>query len=621
MCGFLGIRRFDGAPVDPRALQELAGLLAHRGPDGDGVWATGSVGFAHRRLAIIDPHGPAQPMASTDGLAHVAFNGEILNYRELRATLRYPFRTDGDTEVLLALHRERGPVGVEELRGQFAYALHDATDDVTWLVRDRLGILPLFYVQTEAYVAFASEAKALLPLVPGGAQVDEEALDAYLSRRAVPAPRTLYRGIRKLLPGHVARIDPDGSMALRSYWSLPDAASVEEVTDADAVEQVRTGLEQAVDACLVADVPVGTYLSGGLDSSLITALVAARWGSGVPTFSVGFGDARLDELPHARVVSEHLRTEHTEVRVGAEDFSDAWQQLTWHRDAPLSEPADLAVHRLAAAAGEHVKVVLSGEGSDELFGGYPKHRFARATVAAGAVPPSLRRLAARAAERLPATGTTRRLAIAGRALAEVTEEERIQAWFAPFTSAERRALLGPTAEPSARGVSDRAGDPLRRMLAADAGPWLADNLLERGDRMTMAASVELRPPFLDHRLVELAFRLPSSVKVRRGAGKWVVKEVARPLLPASIVDRPKSGFPVPLDAWFRGDLRSMAWDRLLAPSSFVTSVFDRAGVRALLERHDRGRRDEAIRIWTLLGLEIWHDACIAGASAPSGAVA
>ncbi len=505
---------------------------------------------------------------------------------------------------------------MEELRGQFAYALHDAADGVTWLVRDRLGILPLYLLRTDSFIAFASEAKALLSMMPGGPRVDEGALDAYLARRAVPAPRTLYHGVEKLLPGHVARIDPNGQMTIRRYWSLPDAAEVEHRSDDSVVSSVGSALVDAVDADLVADVPVGTYLSGGLDSSLITALVARRAGPGVPTFSVGFGDPRFDELPHARAVSEHLNTDHTEVLVGPQDFTASWERLTWHRDAPLSEPADLAVHELAEAAGKRVKVVLSGEGSDEIFGGYPKHRFARATAAAGWAPRPLRRLGLLGAQRLPSTATSRRLAVAARAMSGLSEEERFEGWFAPFTVDERRTLLGPA--PRDPVSAPPGGDPLRRMLAADTGPWLADNLLERGDRMTMAASVELRPPFLDHRLVELAFRLSSRVKVRRGTGKWVLKEVARPLLPAGIVDRPKSGFPVPLDRWFRGQLREMAWDRLLAPTSFVTSVLDRSAVRSVLERHDTGRGDEAIRIWTLLGLEVWHATCIAGARVATG---
>lgn len=274
------------------------------------------------------------------------------------------------------------------------------------------------------------------------------------------------------------------------------------------------------------------------------------------------------------------------------------------------------MHQLALAASERVKVVLSGEGSDELFGGYPKHRMAALSVSAGAVPGPVRRGVASRVHHLP--GRARRAAVAVRALSGRTDTERLGSWFAPFTAQERAALLGrPVAPPPPS--SRHHGDALRRMLVTDAGPWLADNLLERGDRMTMAASVELRPPFLDNRLVDLAFRLPSSVKVHKGVGKWVVKEVARPLLPQAIVDRPKAGFRVPLDRWFRGDLRDLAWDRLTDRGSFVGSVFEAGEIRRLLERHGTGSTDDAIRIWTLLSLEIWHGACVAGAGSASPA--
>ena len=353
----------------------------------------------------------------------------------------------------------------------------------------------------------------------------------------------------------------------------------------------------------MADVPVGAYLSGGVDSSLIAALAAKeRKGAGLHTFAAGFGDPRFDETSWARTVAGIVGSTHHEVRVTADDFQKSWSKLSWHRDAPLSEPADVAVYSLAQRAREHVKVVLSGEGSDELFGGYPKHKFAGMTRWVGPLPaPTLRFL-----ERcLPASGA--RLGTAMRALSETTHAERIRGWFAPFTAPERAALVG---RPPARGApspyTDGHGDALSRMLYADAHTWLADNLLERGDRMSMAASLELRPPFLDHRLVELAFSLPSNVKVRGQTTKWVVKEVARQYLPNDIVDRPKVGFKVPLDDWFRGGLRDMAFDLLTGPSSFVGTTFDQAVVEKLLKTHASGDRNEQPRIWTLLSLEVWH---------------
>jgi asparagine synthase (glutamine-hydrolysing) len=592
----------DGTPVDRDLLVGMAGQLIHRGPDDFGVWIDGSRGMAHTRLSIIDVSGSRQPMAGAGGRNHLVFNGEILNYRELRHQLSYPFRTNGDSEVLLALYEKYGADGVDRLRGQFAYALHDSATDETHLVRDRLGIVPLYYFVSRRVFAFASEIKALLPVI-GSPDVDEDSFHDYLAHRSVPAPYTLIKGVRKVPPGHRLTIGPDGTVRSNAYWRLPARPEVRRGGPREAVRLVAEGLTDSVRDALVADVPVGAYLSGGVDSSLIAALAAKeRKGSGLHTFAAGFGDPRFDETSWARTVAGIVGSTHHEVRVTADDFQESWSKLSWHRDAPLSEPADVAVYSLAQKAREHVKVVLSGEGSDELFGGYPKHKFAGMTRWVGPLPaPTLRFL-----ERcLPAKGA--RLGTAMRALSETTHAERIRGWFAPFTAPERAALVG---RPPARGApsfyTDGHGDALSRMLYADAHTWLADNLLERGDRMSMAASLELRPPFLDHRLVELAFSLPSNVKVCGQTTKWVVKEVARQYLPNEIVDRPKLGFKVPLDGWLRGGLRDMTFDLLTGPSSFVGTTFDQAVVNKLLKTHVSGDRNEQPRIWTLLSLEVWH---------------
>lgn len=606
MCGIVGIQRFDGGTVHEADLRLMAAQLTHRGPDGEGYWTDGPVGFGHRRLSIIDVDGSPQPMASAGDRLHVSFNGEILNYRELRRRLPYPYRTAGDTEVLLAAFAEWGPAGVQQLQGQFAYSLYDGDAATLWLFRDRLGVLPLYYYADASVLLFASEIKALLPVLPAPAEVDEASLFAYLGAASVPPPHTLFRGIRKLPQGHWLRVGPDGWVTTRRYWEIPTEADELDVTEAEAVDLVESALQRSVESALVADVPVGAYLSGGLDSSLIVALMAKVAGHRVDTFSAGFGDPRFDELSHARRVSAMFGTRHTEVAVTPGDFERLWPELTWNRDAPLSQPADVALHLLASTARRRVKVVLSGEGSDELFAGYPKHRVAGWAAAAGRIPAGARTPLLQAAQRrLPARA--HRVRIAARALGEAGEQERIAGWFAPFTTSERRRLLGnPTVHAAPALWAAGRGDPLRRMLYADCHQWLADNLLERSDRMSMSASLELRPPFLDHHLVELAFRLPSAVKVQRGSGKWVVKEVARRHLPGSIVDRPKVGFRVPLDAWFRGALRPMASEMLCAPGSFVGQVMDRAAVRALLDRHQRGRTNEEMRIWALLSLEVWH---------------
>lgn len=581
---------------------KMGRLLHHRGPDDHGVWCDGPVGFAHTRLAIIDVAGSAQPMAGAGGSTHVAFNGEILNYRELREGLTYPFTTRGDTEVLLAVYEKYGPGGVDRLRGQFAYAIHDSRTGETHLFRDRLGILPLYYYVTETFFAFASEIKALLPVIESP-RVDTASLHDYLAHRSVPAPYTFLEGVRKVPQGHHVTARADGSVRVEAFWKLPDAADVLRVTPTQATDLLDEALQASVRDALVADVPVGAYLSGGVDSSLICALVdRQRAGEGLHTFSAGFGDERVDETEWARIAAKVVGSNHHETIITATDFQENWARLSWHRDSPLSEPADVAVYRLAEMARDHVKVVLSGEGSDELFAGYPKYRFARTTRMAVALPRGLLR---QLEGRLPADRA--RLAVALRALSEPSYAERMRGWFAPFTSLERDRLLGG---PPTRSVLDPyldgSGDALRRMLYADVHTWLADNLLERGDRMSMAASLELRPPFLDHRVAELAFRLPSDMKVRGGTTKWLVKEVARRHLPADLVDRPKVGFKVPLDTWFRDHLREMAFDLLNGPSSFIGSTFDRAAVRRLLDGHASGDRNEQPRIWTLLSLEVWH---------------
>jgi len=603
MCGIAGVRRLDGGQVDRGVLERMATVLHHRGPDDHGIWLDGSVGMAHTRLSIIDLGGSVQPMASPDGRRHLVFNGEILNYRDLRKDLSYPFRTDGDTEVLLAIFDKYGPMGVERLRGQFAYALYDSDTGDLHLFRDRLGILPLYYYADAKVFAFASEIKALYPLIDSPA-VDEDSLHDYLAHRSVPSPHTLIKGVRKLPQGNHLVLHADGRFSIAPYWQLSVRSPRNSVTPDEAVSSVEEALKASVHEALVADVPVGVYLSGGVDSSLLTAMTRREYPDQIlHSFGASFSDERYDESRWARQVSALAGTTHHEVLVTADDFMDNWGKLCWHRDGPLSEPADVAIYRLAQLARENVKVVLSGEGSDELFGGYPKYRYANATRWLGAVPAG--RPLGWLERSLPADRAKLRIAV--RALAEDDFEERMRAWFAPFTVREREHLLGrPPRRETPEAYRQGRGDSLRRMLYADTCVWLADNLLERGDRMSMAASLETRPPFLDYRLVELAFGLPSNVKTRGGTTKWVIKEVARRYLPAEIVDRKKVGFKVPLDRWFRQGLREMAFDLLTGPSSYVGSTFDRRAVTEILDSHSRGERDEESRIWTLLSLEVWH---------------
>jgi len=620
VCGIAGIHRFDGAAVDPRTLQAMARTLAHRGPDDHGVWLQDNAGLAHTRLSIIDLAGSRQPMSSASGRWTISFNGEILNYRTLRAGLSYPFRTNGDTEVILAGVSRHGLDFVNSLVGQFAFALRDRDTGTTHLVRDRLGVLPLYYALTPSQLAFASEIKALFPALGHTPGVDQASLDDYLAGRSVPAPATLFAGVSKLPAGHRAEVTADGRLTVTRYWQPAAEDSAGRWTPESAVAAVDEAVTTAVRSALVADVPVGAYLSGGVDSSLIVAKAAElQPGHRVQTFAAGFGDPRTDEFRWARRVSEHVGTDHQEVLVRPEDFESLWSELTFHRDAPVSEPADIAVFRLAQAARASVRVVLSGEGGDELFAGYPKYALARSVATAGLLPAPLRAgVAGLLDHRLPDRMSRARIAL--RAAAAGTPAERHRTWFAPFTAEERRELLGGVAGQDRARAAHR-GDVIRQMLLADLDGWLPDNLLERGDRMSMAASLELRPPLLDHRLVDLAFRLPSSLKVRHGTTKWVLKEVARRYLPSEIVDRKKVGFRVPLRDWFRSDLRDSVWDRLTGTDSFVAQTFDRRAVASLLERHESGRFNEESRIWTLMSLEVWHETFFGTASSPRHAAA
>lgn len=611
MCGILGIRRFDGHPADEALLRKMAAKLHHRGPDGEGFRVFGDVGFGHTRLSIIDLAGSPQPMTSASGPFHITFNGEIFNYQSLRADLErdgVPLKTHGDTEVLLETIRREGIRGLDKLNGQFAFAYFDEAKGTLMVARDRLGILPLYYYTGPGFVAFASEIKGLLPAI-GTPEIDDEAIEQYLTYRSVPPSRTMFRGVKKLAPGTVLHIGKDGSLREETFWALPAKHNGEMLTGDAAIHAVDEKLREAVALRLVADVPVGAYLSGGLDSSLTVALMKKlREGGEVQTFAAGFSDPRFDELPFARQVSEAVGTVHHEVMVTSQDFQELWQQLSWHRDGPMSEPADIAIYKIAKQARASVKVLLSGEGSDEIFGGYPKYAYEPKLAPLANLPGALRVPAFRAFERL-LPESKNRMRQAARALASRSPAERMQTWFGPFTWYERRSLKVGYGNHNPPNQWDRAeGDHLRRMLYVDCHTWLADNLLERGDRMSMAASIENRPPFLDHELVELAFRVDSSMKIKGTSGKWLVKEIARKHLPQNIVDRKKVGFKVPLDEWFRGGLKEYVHDLLLGSDSFVSGYFNRSVIERMLADHTRGRRNEELRLWTLMGLEVWHRA-------------
>ncbi|HTQ35394.1 MAG TPA: asparagine synthase (glutamine-hydrolyzing), partial [Steroidobacteraceae bacterium] len=566
----------DAVPAEG-TIHAMLDAIAHRGPDDAGICsaraAPHSVTLGHRRLAIIDPAGARQPMCDDAAGLALVFNGEIYNFRELRATLArhgHGFARDSDTEVLLRAYQHWGTDVVHHLRGMFAFAISDSRRGILLLARDRFGEKPLFYCQRGENLYFASEIKALLR-VPGiDTAVDCDAIGEYFAYRYVPAPTTLFRGIRKLLPGTIA-VWEGGTLRHSRYWSAPDRAPLATAPcGTDPVRDFGARLEESVALQMVSDVPFGAFLSGGLDSSTIVALMS-RHNPQVMTFSVGFREGAYSELPHAAAVARHCGTRHHELLVGSADIIERLPALVGMRDAPVSEPSDVAIHILAREAARSVKMVLTGEGSDELLGGYPKHVAERSARGFQALPRALRHgLLAPLVQALPYRFRRVKTAVANLNIEDW--HERQVRWFGALGRNERETLVRLASRHRAGGDAPPFdGDPhassLRRILYFDQTSWLPDNLLERADRMTMAASIESRVPFLDHKLVEFVSTLPDRYRVRGLTGKWILRAAARSLLPKRILTRPKVGFRVPVNDWFRGPLRDYLCDHLRGPGS------------------------------------------------------
>ena len=627
MCGFAAIFDPRGGPIDPDWLTAAAARLAHRGPDDGGIRAESGVGLAFRRLAIVDVAGGAQPMSNEDGSVWIVYNGEIYNHRDLRRELEskgHRYRTQSDTESIVHGYEEWGDDVVTRLRGMFAFALWDRRRRRLLVARDRLGIKPVYWTWADGRFACASEVKALLTLPGVRRAVRPDALVEHLTLRYTAAPATLFEGVFKLEPGHVLAVDAQGAQR-RRYWRVAWEPKLELDEDA-ALEELERRLTESVRLRLMSEVPLGALLSGGVDSSLIVSIMSGLLERPVQTFSVGFDEpGPYSELPHARVVAGHCRTEHREIVVGAGDLLRELPRLVWHQDEPVSEPAAIPTYLVSRLARESVTVVLTGEGGDELFAGYPKHAAEPLARALAALPGPLKAvLLDGGIDRLPYA--FRKLQVVGRSARFRAEPERLAAWFAGFTGRERTRLLAPelrareaTAARAFAAVLEASGArrPLDRMLAADLALWLADDLLMKMDKMSMAASIEARVPLLDHPLVEWAARLPDLHKVRGWSGKVLLKRMARRRLPASVIDRPKVGFTVPLSPWFRGPLRELVADTLLSPSCLGRGYYDATVLRGYVTDHLEGRRDRARELWTLLTIELWHRAFIDAVPAPA----
>jgi asparagine synthase (glutamine-hydrolysing) len=620
MCGIAGWIDRESAPIGPGTIEAMTKAIAHRGPDGAGRWDGAAGGgkwrlaLGHRRLAIIDLEGGVQPMVAEGGRAVLVFNGEIYNFQELRTELEalgHRFSTQSDTEVLLAAYLAWGADCVSRLRGMFAFALWDAARERLFLARDRFGKKPLYLWQDgEGGLVFGSEVKALLahPRVP--AELDRASVAEYLAWRYVPGPHTLFAGIRKLPPASWAMWE-HGHLTEASYWSPPDAGDrPTRAVPADPVAEFTALLDECVRLRMVSDVPFGAFLSGGLDSSAVVALMSRHSELPINTFSVGYAEANYSELKYARMVADQFRTNHHELVIAADDVIADLPRLTQFRDAPVAEPADVPIHRLSRAARETVKMVLTGEGSDELLGGYPKHR-AEPLVALyhRAVPQMLHHhLVAPLVGALP-YGFRRSKTVA-MALDLRDPRQRLPAWFAALTPAEARKLL-------ALETPDRPLDPrpfrvakrqtaLRRVLAFDQASWLPDNLLERGDRMTMAAGIEARMPFMDHVLAASLSRLPDSCRVRGLTGKWLLRQAMAPLLPDAVLHRPKVGFRVPVNLWFQDKLRGWVNELLLSSASATRDWYRVDRLARLVDDHVSGRHNHEKALWMLVTLELFQ---------------
>jgi asparagine synthase (glutamine-hydrolysing) len=637
MCGIAGVMYADPArPVDRAVLRAQGAAIAHRGPDAEGFLEEPGLGLVHRRLSIIDLAGGDQPIGNEDGSVQVVFNGEIYNYQELRAGLEtrgHRFRTRSDTEVLVHLYEEDGDNLVSRLRGMFAFALWDRRRRRLLLARDRLGIKPLYLYRDAGMLVFGSELKAILahPGVPR--RPDPAALEDYLAFGMVPGARSIFAGIEKLPPAHVLSAGPESlGAAPRCYWRLrlePDPRP----SAAEWQEAVRAKLAEAVRLHLIADVPVGAFLSGGIDSGVVVALGAAAASGPLQTFSMGFREERFNELPYARQVAERFGTRHVE-EVVTPDAAALVDELTRYYDEPFADASAVPTYLVARLARRSVKVVLSGDGGDEVFGGYRRyaHDLGEAAVRRRLPGWFRRRVLGPLAGAWPRADWLPRPLRAKTLLTNLALEPGA-AYANTLLRCRpplRRRLLAPDVRARLNGHDPgavvRAGhahapadDALAGMLAADTAVLLPDDFLVKVDRASMAHGVEVRPPLLDHELFELAARIPSAFKVRRGETKWVLKEACRDLLPAGVVRRPKQGFDVPLDAWFRGPLRELFEDGVLGPGAPAAGLIDVAAARQVYRAHLAGTGRHGDVLWSLLMLARWAERyLVGGASSIAG---
>ena len=613
MCGICGLLALDGSAVDATPLGEMSETLRHRGPDSEGSVVDGPVALAARRLSIIDLEGGDQPIGNEDGSIQVVQNGEIYNYRELRAGLErggHRFSTQSDTEVLVHLYEEHGPTFVRELRGMFAIALWDARKRCLVLARDRFGIKPLYYRMERGHLWFASELKAL----PTG-EIDLDALEAFLAFNSIPSPLSIWSGTKKLPAGHVLVWEAKGEPRLERF-ARPAPVPADEVRsgeEPELAEELRARLRDSVRAHLVADVPVGVLLSGGIDSGALAALAALESSERVQTFSIGFEEGSFDELAHARKVADRYGTDHHELLVRP-DAAELLPRLAAAFDEPFADSSALPTYLVSELASQHVKVALSGEGGDELFGGYYTYvadlLASRVAPVAGVLRPLV--------EALPSSSGKASFDYRAKRFvraAHLPPLERHHAWKEIFSPAARAELLRPdrrgAADPldvyHARYAETEGADPLARLQDVDLGIYLVDDLLVKTDRASMAHSLEARVPYLDEVVAAFALALPAKLKVRGLAKKRLLRKAVAPLLPRSVVYGKKRGFSIPAAAWLRGPLVPFAREVLAPERVRAQGYFRPETVSRLLDDHIGGREDLSRQLWGLLTFTLWYD--------------
>lgn len=635
MCGIIGFLssslNTDATQVRSRILERMSNEITHRGPDGVGYFVEPAhqVYLAHRRLSIVDLATGQQPMFNEDGQRVIVFNGEIFNHTDLRPGLEeagHRYHSHSDTETILHAYEEFGPASVERLRGMFAFAIWDGPTQTLFAARDRLGKKPFYYYFDGQTFAFASEIKALLRHPDISAAPAEKLFPEYLVFGFVSGEETLYRNIHKLSPGHWLRITrtPTGlQVEKQRYWQIPDSPADTSRTAEQWASAVLDGLEQSVRLRLMADVPLGSFLSGGLDSSAITALICRNTSSPVKTFSVGYGEARYSELPWARQVADVLATEHHEVIVSREEFFDQLPRLIWHEDEPIAWPSSVSLYFVSQLASKFVKVVLTGEGSDELFGGYERYRWhmlnQRASSLYSGLPAGLRSSLKHWVTESPMLRASVRRKLSHTFLGRDSSLESLYLdnFYGAFSPAEIAALLPGSSPLSAydgflRVWNERPNASLLpRLLYTDQKTYLVE-LLMKQDQMSMAASIESRVPFLDHQFLALSMTIPDSLKINGREQKYILKKSMEGLLPHNIIYRPKMGFPTPLRQWFADPASNAMLDSLVSPQSFLASFMDIALIKQLLAQHRSGFHDGTDRLWRLLNLELWGKAAFSG---------